>query len=189
MPLTPWKKLTEEIITETPYWSHAKTTYELSNGKRCIYDWIKADHGIVGIIAIDNDGKLALVQQYRPMADTVSLECPMGGIKDDQTPLAAARAELAEEAGLGAEYMEYIGKYWASIGSSNKVLHLFVAHSVYPEQAEPDDTEEFEQVRMSVDEFESAIQRGEIHSGLVLAAWAMARPKVLAIIDQLRRRG
>ncbi len=57
-------------------------------------DWVQ-------IVAIDEDDKLILVEQYRHGLEIISLELPTGGMEaQDGDPLSAARRELAEENGL-----------------------------------------------------------------------------------------
>ena len=53
----------------------------------------------VGIIAVQGDS-IFLVRQYRRAADRTLLEIPAGKMEDGETPVQAARRELAEEAGF-----------------------------------------------------------------------------------------
>src|SRR5437868_5276351 len=67
--------------------------------------------GIVGIVAVTDDGKLILVEQFRPPVNTAVIELPAGLAGDvagaDDEPLAAAaRRELLEETGFDAAEME-----------------------------------------------------------------------------------
>src|SRR2546423_4197905 len=56
--------------------------------------------GAVAIVAIDRDGRLALVRQVREAVRETLLELPAGTLEDGEEPLTAARRELAEETGL-----------------------------------------------------------------------------------------
>ena len=93
----------------------------LANGKHLRFmrkgTWEYADRlgvsGIVGIIAVTGDGKLLLVEQYRPPVNANVIELPAGLAGDepgraDESLLAAARRELQEETGYLAESLSIV---------------------------------------------------------------------------------
>jgi ADP-ribose pyrophosphatase len=98
------------------------------------WEWVERTNvaGAVVIVAVTEDGRLILVQQYRiPMAQPV-IEMPAGLAGDlagsEQEELAeAARRELLEETGYEAAQMEYLAAGPASAGLSNEVYTLFLA--------------------------------------------------------------
>ena len=60
--------------------------------------------GAVGIIALDDADRVALVRQYRHAVRHRLIEPPAGLLDvDGEDPLLAAQRELAEEVGLAAE--------------------------------------------------------------------------------------
>lgn len=54
----------------------------------------------VNVLATLADGRVAMVRQYRPAVDRVTLELPGGLREADEDPVCTARRELLEEAGL-----------------------------------------------------------------------------------------
>src|SRR5688500_14711605 len=56
--------------------------------------------GSVGIVALDGEGRVVLVRQFREAARKKLLELPAGIIDEGEEPLETARRELAEETGL-----------------------------------------------------------------------------------------
>ena len=68
----------------------------------------RAISGIVGIVAVTDDRRLILVEQYRPPVDAPVIELPAGLVGDepgraDEPLVEAARRELIAEAGYGVK--------------------------------------------------------------------------------------
>jgi ADP-ribose pyrophosphatase len=88
--------------------------------------------GIVAIVAVTDDGKLVLVEQYRPPVGARVIELPAGLAGDvageeSEELSAAARRELLEETGYEAEGMTEVGAGAASAGLSDEIITLFLA--------------------------------------------------------------
>ncbi len=88
--------------------------------------------GIVGIVAVTDNRKLILVEQYRPPVGKYVVELPAGLAGDvagsESEDLAdAARRELLEETGYEAAEMTYLAAGAASAGMSNEVITLYRA--------------------------------------------------------------
>ena len=88
--------------------------------------------GIVAIVAVTDDGKLILVEQYRPPVGARVIELPAGLAGDvaghETEDLAvAARRELLEETGYEAADMTRLAEGAASAGLSDEVITLFRA--------------------------------------------------------------
>lgn len=88
--------------------------------------------GIVGIIAITDDRKLILVEQFRPPVGKNVIELPAGlagdtdKFKGEGLAIAAAR-ELEEETGYRASKMELLAWGPPSAGMTDEIMHLFKA--------------------------------------------------------------
>ena len=122
------------------------------------------------------DGTLLLVNQYRLLNDRESLEFPGGGIQEGQDPVKAARKELIEETGYEGELAK-VGTFNPYNGITDEICHVFIARNLLPSTAETqDESEEFEIVKLSVEELESKIRINEIYDGMTMASWALAKP-------------
>ena len=88
--------------------------------------------GIVVIIAVTNDNKLILTEQFRPPVDKSVIELPAGLAGDvfghEQEDLeSAARRELLEETGYTCDTMELLTEGPPSAGLSSEIVTLFKA--------------------------------------------------------------
>ena len=88
--------------------------------------------GIVGIVAVTDDGNLLLVEQPRPAVGRNVIEIPAGLAGDvagheTEALAAAAMRELLEETGYEAAKMELLTEGAASAGISDEIITLFRA--------------------------------------------------------------
>lgn len=71
------------------------------------------------------DGRFVLVEQYRPAVERQVLEFPAGTIDPGESPAAAIRRELIEEAGHSVTRLVPLGSYFTDTGRLNNRAHLF----------------------------------------------------------------
>lgn len=88
--------------------------------------------GIVAIVAVTDDGRLVLVEQFRTPVGKRVIELPAGLAGDAQEhrnePLEqAARRELLEETGYEAAHWRQVAEGTPSAGLSDEVITLFLA--------------------------------------------------------------
>jgi len=88
--------------------------------------------GIVGIVAVTDEGKLLLVEQFRLPVNTRVIELPAGLVGDEpgheaESLLAAAHRELNEETGYDAANMVILTSGPSSAGMSNEIVTLCYA--------------------------------------------------------------
>lgn len=85
------------------------------------------------ILAVDDDGHLLLVEQYRVPLGRRCLELPAGLIGDDgddEADETAAARELEEETGYRAERIESLGEFFSSPGMVSESFTLVRAHGL-----------------------------------------------------------
>lgn len=106
---------------------------------------------VVHVLPIEVDGDIVLVRQLRPALGHRILEAPAGGIDAGETPEVAAARELAEETGLGARWLEYLGGFSTCPGVMDEVAHMFIGHGCRPLADPPagDEDEQIELVRLT----------------------------------------
>ncbi len=85
------------------------------------------------IVAVDDEGHLLLVEQYRVPLGRRCLELPAGLIGDggdDEADETAATRELEEETGYRAERIESLGEFFSSPGMVSESFTLVRAHGL-----------------------------------------------------------
>jgi ADP-ribose pyrophosphatase len=123
--------------------------------------------GAVAVVAVDDDGTVALVRQRREAARKHLLELPAGTLEEGESPLESARRELEEETGLTGGTWRELAAFYTTPGFCREYMHVFAAEGVEPGEARPEDDEELEVVRWRVDEISERI--GEIEDAKTLA--------------------
>lgn len=90
------------------------------------------DHpGAVAVLALDEADRVLLIQQYRHPVRRREWELPAGLLDaPDESPLAAARRELAEEVDLAAEEWALLADFVTSPGGSNEAVRIYLARGL-----------------------------------------------------------
>ncbi len=89
--------------------------------------------GAAAIVAVDDDERVLLIQQYRHPIRHRDWEIPAGLLDvAGESPLETARRELAEEADLTAADWEPLVSIFTTPGGNDEVVHLFLARGLAP---------------------------------------------------------
>ncbi|KOX18520.1 ADP-ribose pyrophosphatase [Saccharothrix sp. NRRL B-16348] len=87
--------------------------------------------GAVAVVALDEAGAVRLIHQYRHPLGRRLWELPAGLLDGgDETPLAAAERELAEEVGLAASEWVTLVDVAVSPGFTDEVVRVFLARGL-----------------------------------------------------------
>ena len=123
-------------------------------------------------MAIDPEGQILLVRQWRTPAGRVLLEIPAGTLDVDATtgatedPDLAARRELEEETGYRAGHWQRLTSFWSAPGFTSELMHLYLAtelEAAHPnDRLGPDEDEHLRLERRSLADALGAVDRGEI---------------------------
>lgn len=92
------------------------------------------DHDLaVAVVAVDSDGRVALIEQYRHPLGRRLWELPAGLMDvEGESALTAARRELVEETGLAADEWAVLVDVAASPGFTTESVRVFLARDVRP---------------------------------------------------------
>jgi len=83
--------------------------------------------GGASVLAVDGEGYIYLVRQFRYPYREVIDEIPAGKLEAGEEPIETARRELEEETGLIAEKIEELGLLYPTPGYTNEKLYVFLA--------------------------------------------------------------
>ncbi|AXH98818.1 NUDIX hydrolase [Sporosarcina sp. PTS2304] len=146
---------------------------ELPDGKIAKRELVKHP-GAVAIIALTDDGKLVLVEQFRKPLERTMLEIPAGKIEPGEKPELTAIRELEEETGYRANSFTYLQTFSTSPGFADEIIHLYVATDlVKVDQPAVGDEDEFiEVLEVSTEEADELIANERIYDAkTVVAVW------------------
>ena len=168
-------------------------TVERSDGSRATREF--AGHpGAVAIVALDAEGRVALVRQWRLAADDALLEIPAGGLDlaadgSKEEPEHAARRELEEETGVRAGSWRKLGEFYSAPGFTDELMHLYVATDLAAASADgrlgPDEDERLILEWRPWQDAVKAAEQGEIRDAKsIVGLFWLAR-----VIDEVRPGG
>jgi ADP-ribose pyrophosphatase len=101
----------------------------LPNGRAAALEIVRHPGGSA-VVALDDRNNVCLLRQYRHAAGGWIWELPAGKLDPGEEPLATARRELQEDAGLRAASWETLGRIFSSPGVCTEIIHLFLARTL-----------------------------------------------------------
>ncbi len=102
----------------------------LPNGHKMTLEIVRHP-GASAVAAVDAQGRVTLLRQYRHAVGGYLWEVPAGKLDAGEAPETCAARELAEEAGLVADTLQSAGSIVTCPGFCDEVIHLFVATDLH----------------------------------------------------------
>lgn len=167
--------LEEKIIDSEPVFKGGFLNVEavnivLPDGKRAVHEVVRHP-GAVAVIALNEQGEVLLVRQYRTALERVTVEIPAGKLERGEDPLKAAQRELEEETGYTAGRMDYLMPVAVAAGYSDEIIHLYMATELSAGAAHPDEDEFVAAEWVSLDKLVDSVLDARIEdSKTVIAA-------------------
>jgi ADP-ribose pyrophosphatase len=128
--------------------------------------------GAVGIVAHDGTDLFLVRQPREAVGDPDFLEIPAGRLDvEGESPIEAARRELAEEIGKAAKRWEPITDYVSSVGIMDETVHLFLATGLSDASADTEENERIEIVRWPLADLDAAIAATRDAKTLIGLLW------------------
>jgi ADP-ribose pyrophosphatase len=143
-------------------------TVVTADGRRSTREIIEHD-ACIGVVAIDAEDNVLLVNQYRsPLAKNL-LEIPAGGIDKGEDSETAVIREMQEETGFKPGKVIRLTGFYLSPGFCDEYLHLYLATDLTPAPLVAEDTAGIEVVRLPIAQIPEAISSGRIQDGKSIA--------------------
>ena len=136
-------------------------TVELENQKYAKREIVE-HKGAAAILAIDNDGKIVLIKQYRKAAEDFLFEIPAGKLEIDEEPIECANRELIEETGLCPNKIDKICEFYTSPGFCDEKIYLFKATELNEVDRNLDEDEFIDIIKVTVDEAKEMVKQNKI---------------------------
>lgn len=182
----PFDVTRREIIYEGRVFTIVRDEVRHASGYEAVREVVEHDGGAV-VVAIDTDGSVVLIRQFRyPIAAEI-IELPAGKLAPGEDPLECARRELREETGITAGSWEKLTAMLSTPGFCSEVLHIYLARDLRPgPQALEQGEESIEVLRLPLREALALCADGSISDGKTVTGLALAAMKTeyLQFIEQ-----
>ena len=140
----PWRTLSSREVYENNWIRLREDKVIRPDGEPGIYGVVHFRNIAVGVLAIEDDGSIYLVGQYRYTLERYCWEIPEGGCPEGEDPLRAAERELEEETGLSASRWTRLGEAHLSNSVTDELAIWYLAEGLTPGKHNPEGTEKLE---------------------------------------------
>jgi ADP-ribose pyrophosphatase len=175
-----YETLKSETIYEGRVITLVKDTVAMPGGGHSVREVVR-HIGAVAIAAIDAEGRVVMVRQYRHPVGGYLWELPAGlRDADGEAPLETAKRELAEEARLAAERWSVLATSYSTPGFCDEQVLIYLAEGLSEVPVPEGFTVEHEELDMTVERvplaeavqrvFDGGIRNSSAVVGLLAAA-------------------
>lgn len=171
-----YQDLSTSVVYENRWMRVREDRFTRADGSRGLYGVVeKPDFALIVPLAPDG---LWLVEQRRHPVDARHWEFPQGSWEEDPgvDPAVLAAAELAEETGLRAGTLTFVGRIYPAYGYADQGCRIWVATDLRAVPRAPSVEEQDLVARqVSYQQWADLLARGVIVDASSLAAWTLLR--------------
>lgn len=184
-----WEELKTEHLVQDEWIDFRRSVYRYPDGRifEPFYSYSRRDY--VVIVASDEDGNYICVRQFRQGIKEVTTEFPAGGIERvegqeygsaeyAETALDAAKRELMEETGYESSEWKHLLTIPSNATIADNYASIFTAKNCWKKGGQAlDETEVLKYVKLTREEIEELIKKGNFQQAVHLLAWLLAGGK------------
>ena len=165
-----YERIGRELIHKGAIIDYYQDTIKIPNGNIAKWDYIR-HKGAAAVVAVQDDGKLLMVRQYRNALNRETLEIPAGGLNgaDEPTDIAAAR-ELEEEAGYTAGKLELLLTICTTVAFCDEKIDIYLATDLQRSRQHLDEDEFLDVESHDIEELVQMVYDCKIQDGKTVAA-------------------
>lgn len=163
-----YERLERNLVHKGVIIDYYQDTIKVPNGNIATWDFI-GHKGAAAVVAVNEEGKLLMVRQYRNALDRETLEIPAGGLEGEPTDVAAAR-ELEEETGFKAGKMELLISIYTTVAFCNEKIDIYLATDLTPSKQHLDEDEFINVEIYDIEELTQMIYDCKIQDSKTVAA-------------------
>ena len=172
------KIVTKKTIFDSKFLNLYEIKLKLRNGN------IKIHYNVervptVTVLPLSENYEVYLISQYRYLYGTTRIEAVAGTIDKEEKPLATAKRELLEEAGITAKKWQEIGQIYLAGSYIKAHVSIFLARELTIGKANLEDDETITLITMPLDEAVQKVLTGEITYGSAVSG--------ILLLDRLKR--
>ncbi len=169
--LSPWVILSTEVLGTYPIFELSRSRLR-SPGSGREHNFLRLDcPDWVNVIAVTDDGRMVLIEQYRHGTDEMTIEIPGGAVDPGECPADSAARELEEETGYRASELIEIGRVDPNPAFLSNRCWTYLALGCRSDgTVSLDPSEEIEVSLAPIGDFARLIDGGTITHSLVIAA-------------------
>ena len=136
------------------------------NGHEEDWDFVSHRQGAAAVVAVDPEGKLLLVRQWRNALERETIELPAGSrdFPEEDTAVCAAR-ELEEETGFKAGRITRLLSLKSTVAFCDELIDVYLAEDLTPGERHLDPAEDIRVERYELPELLQRIFLSIVSSG------------------------
>lgn len=175
----PWRQLDQQLVYQNPWISVTHENVLTPAGTEGIYGVVHFKSHAVGVVPVDDEGRVWLVKQFRYTLNQYSIEIPEGGSPLADDMLETARRELREETGLTASEWTHLLDLHTSNSVTDESGVIYLAQGLVEGDTEPEATEDIEVLRVPLAEAIDWIFAGKITDSLSIMGLLAAERRLI----------
>src|SRR5476651_902860 len=174
-----WKTVSSTYIHKSDWATLRKDVCEMGDG-RIVDDYYVLEYpAFANALAITEDNKVLMVEQYRQAAGIVSLEIPGGVVDEGESPDEAIKRELLEETGYEFTQIELVSTLYPNPSTANNKCYCYLATGGKKVgEMKLDDKEELIVKEYTIDEVKQLLLNNKIDQSIQTAGMFYAMLKL-----------